>query len=162
MGSFATEADDVRFPKKMRKKYPILRTTKIECKKRRELDIVALFAEAVTKYGENGKNNIVLATKRPVGQFQKKKAKLRKRIESRYSVGGPVWKRRIKQLKQTEKKISRKMLKKIEKRLRKDFYKALKWETALLRAKMSNTGLITVTLEFFSQLWWAWLRGQES
>ena len=169
MGSFSTETDDIRWPRKMREKYPILRRVKVECKKRRELDIPALFADATLKYSEDGRNRIILATKRPVGGFGKKSEALKERIEYRYRINGPVHKRRLKQLKQLKKQLKHKkgskqelVEKKIRKvkfrirHLKKDMRKQIKWETRLLRVKMSNTGLVTVTLEYFAELFKAW------
>jgi hypothetical protein len=166
MGSFATVATDVRFPKRMKHRYPILRKVSVECKKRRKLDIVALFAEAVTKYGQKDER-VILATKRPVGRFGKAAKKLKVRIEKRYRVGSTLYKQRLKkQLKERygDKKLGelgkfdkKGFLKHLARVMKLDCGRQVKWETQLLRAKMCNAGLVTVTLEYFAELFKAWL-----
>lgn len=170
MGSYSTTTDDVRFRTKKKKKYPILKKVRVECKKRRELDIPALFAEATAKYG-GGDKLAILATKRPVGRFGKAATKLKKKIEERYCAGGIVERQRRKRLKQFERKLKSKKLTKPErekldskitklkkslKSMKKECSNQVKWETKLLRARMSNTALVTVTLDYFSKLFKAW------
>lgn len=171
MGSFATVATDVRFPKRMKHRYPILRKVSVECKKRRKLDIVALFAEAVTKYGQKNER-VILATKRPVGRFGKAAKKLKVRIEKRYRVGSTLYKQRLKKklkqyhgmtkLEELSKFDKKKLLDHVAHIMRLDLGRKIKWETRLLRAKMCNTGLVTVTLEFFAELFKAWLEASRN
>lgn len=169
MGSYATVVTDVFFPRKIRRKYgPRLNSVQIECKKRRKLDLICLFAEAVTKYGGAGKY-VVLASKRPVGHFEAAKAKLRAGIEKRYAPGGVVQRQREKRIRKLRRELRRtkgrkhqtirNKIKKEQKRirnLRKDFFRIFKRETKLLRARTATTALVTVELSFFAELFKAW------
>src|SRR5580692_10808254 len=57
-------ADDVKFDKPARKKYPVLDTVVVECKKRKgSLPVHTFFEEAYSKYGKGGLKRIILASK---------------------------------------------------------------------------------------------------
>jgi hypothetical protein len=161
-GSYATEAPDVYFPKWMRKKYPILKKVAVECKKRRSLNVHLLFAEAVSKYGKDGANHIVFASKTPRGRLKKSVNKLKADIEKRYRIGGPIWKRLVKKIKKKLKKKGRLFEKKhalmAERRLKSKRQRAWRFGKARLRAKHSIAPLVTVELQLFKELWWAWLK----
>lgn len=83
MESYGKEATDVFFPKKLRKRFPKLKTVAIECKKRKTINVHSTFSEAKLKYGKTGKN-LILASKIPAtkkGTIKWKK--LRKKIKGK-------------------------------------------------------------------------------
>lgn len=159
MESFGKEAPDVYFPRKFRHKYPLCRTVAVECKKRRALSIPALFAEAVSKYGEAGSKNIILATRMTrKGTLKKELAKLRKAIEKRYAVGGKIYKKRLKKAeKEKGHKLGRRGLRKFNNRILKLQMGVFREYEAKLRARHSILGLVTVDLAFFKKLWEVWI-----
>jgi hypothetical protein len=157
--SFSIEAPDVYFPKKVRKRYPMLRGVAIECKKRRALNVHGFFGEAVAKYGEGGKKKIVLASKIPMGRMNKVIKNFREKTIHQHSVIGPLWRNRIRKLKKQRKgkKIFKRDLKRINRTLQKQMKYKLKHGIAKIRARMAIRALVTVELGFFQELWQAWL-----
>jgi hypothetical protein len=135
--SYGKIADDVKFSKKMRRLYPKLKTVAIECKKRKSMNIHALFAEALLKYctqstfvdgkrihASNGKH-LILASK------VTRKRTLHKEIRA----------------------LKRKMMKR-----KKGFNKRLFIEKReQIRLRHSTVALVTVELDFFKELWQCWL-----
>lgn len=83
MESFGKEATDVYFPKKLRKRFPKLKTVAIECKKKRGFNVNSTFAEAKLKYGRTGKR-LILASRRPATKKGNEKwKKLKEKIEAK-------------------------------------------------------------------------------
>lgn len=161
-GSYNTLAPDVYFPKKVRRKNPKVKQVAVECKKRRTLNVHALFAEATMKYAEEGKKRIIFASKVPRGRMGAAMDKLESDVEKRYRVGGPVWKRLI-QKRKTELKLKGKKLdkvgeRKVVKRLLRKAKAALRIGKAHTRCKHNIAALVTVELDFFKTLWEAWLK----
>jgi len=163
MESFGVEAPDVYFGKKFRRKYPLVRTVVIECKKRRNLSVPALFAGAASKYGEGGKKHVLLGTKLPrLGSLGKKTKELKKEVANRYSEGSRIWEKRYSLLlRQRQKEPRKKDIKRLRKSMRRAQDRVLKRDLAKLRARHSITGLMTVELGFFTELWEAWIGKRE-
>jgi Holliday junction resolvase len=83
MESFGKTATDVFFPKYVRMGSPWLKHLQIECKKRRQINIHAMFAEATLKYKKDAEDKIILATRVPATKktgvkWQRLKAKFQK------------------------------------------------------------------------------------
>lgn len=157
MGSFATSVEDIRFPKDIRKKFPKLKTVAVECKKRKSLNIHALFAEATMKYGKEGKQ-VVLASK------VTHKRNLKARIEAmRDKLEKNSQRKFKKQVFRFGRKLSgeklRRVSKKLSKKLQSSLDRKLREKEIQLRLKHDITALVTVDLNFFKELWEAWLRG---
>jgi hypothetical protein len=86
MESFGKEAPDVYFPKKMRKKYPILKKIAVEAKKRKTMNFQKFFLEAKLKYGLKHPL-IILATRRAATKAGKKSfKKLKRRVGRRFGL----------------------------------------------------------------------------
>jgi len=115
---------DIFFPKSKLKEMPFLRDLKIECKKRRSLNVYDEFLVARLKYQKSETDQVILACRRPMSTKKWKKTKTRERL--------------------IKKAIKIGMTKKeAEKAIRKSMY---------------SQPLVTVDLEFFKELWEAWLR----
>jgi hypothetical protein len=144
MESFGKVATDVYFPKKLRKRCPFLNNIMIECKKRHNMNIHSLFAEAHEKYVTKDGHILILASKVPRTKNLKNAIQAEKeKTEKRYRKGGPIY-RRLKK----EKKLKRWKKKKLF---------ALKLAEAKIRAKYSIRPLITVDLDFFKDLFHSWV-----
>lgn len=86
MESFGKEAPDVYFPKKLRRKFPCLKTVAIECKKRKAINIYKFFTASKLKYSKDGKR-LVLATKVPATAAGRKSWKqLKGKLGKRYGL----------------------------------------------------------------------------
>jgi hypothetical protein len=81
MESFGKTATDVYFPKSARKMMPFLSQLKIECKKRRQINIHSMFAEAILKYRRKPDDKIILATRVPA---TKKTGEKWKRLKGKF------------------------------------------------------------------------------
>ena len=155
MGSFATSVEDIRFPKAIRKQFPKLKNVAVECKKRKSLNIHALFAEAVMKYGKEGKQ-VVLASKvthkrNLKARIEAMKDKLEKNSIRKFD------KQAIKLSKHFKGKKLKKQARKLQVRITEDFKRKIKEKELQLRLKHDITALVTVDLNFFKELWEAWL-----
>lgn len=71
---------DIFFGKKTLKEFPFLKNMKIECKKRRSLNIYDEFLIARLKYQKSELDQIVLACRRPMSRKKWKKTKTRDRL----------------------------------------------------------------------------------
>jgi hypothetical protein len=132
-------ADDVKFSKAMRRDFPQLKRVAIECKKRKSLNIHALFAEAKNKYGDATSKNIILASK-----VTKKK----------------TLKRQIIRMKRKLLRLNRKRKKPLSS---KQLNARISERTKQIRLRHDITALVTVELGFFKVLWDYWLgRDKES
>lgn len=119
---------DIFFPKSKTKVQPLLKNLKIECKKRRTINIYDEFLVARLKYQKTEKDQVILACRRPMSRKQWKKTKTRKRlIKKAMKIG------------MTEKEA--------EKTIRKSMY---------------SQPLVTVSLDFFKELWECWLKVKEA
>lgn len=119
--SFGKMATDVYFPKDMRRRYPLLKKVKVECKKRKSLNVHASFAETKLKYAPVGDEIVIFASKIPLTKKGRARfVKLKKKLARKHGFA------------------KKKDLKKIKLR---DF----------------ASGLVTVELSFFEDLWNAWL-----
>jgi hypothetical protein len=148
MESFSLSVPDVYWPSERRHKYPILKKVKVECKKRRALNIHAFFSEAVVKYG-GGDKIIILASKLPrKGSLKKQIKKMQKAREAFL----------LKKLEKKGKHLSSKKKVRLEKRLRDKYKKQIKMAEKKLRARHDISALVTVELGFFAELFRLWLR----
>ena len=121
----------------------------VECKKRRSMNVHAFFAEATCKYGGEGKNLVILASKVPLkGSLKKSIKAMQKKREKLLQA----------KLAKDGKHLSSRKLTKLEKRLRKKQAKRVIEAEKKLRARHDITALVTVELDFFAQLFKLWLR----
>jgi hypothetical protein len=162
--NFGKEASDVLFPKYVRLAYPKLNRVEVECKKRKALNIHALYAEAVMKYGKDavGRDKVVvLAHKVPMkGEVERRVEEMKKEVRRRYAVGGPLFlKRKARWLKQKKgrKKLSPVVLDAIKRILDKDAQEIIKTSEKKLRLRFSTKALVTVSLPVFVEMFDAWL-----
>lgn len=72
MESYGKPATDVFFPKRVRKQYPFLKNVKIECKKKKTVNIFREFTLAKLKYALHPEARLVFAMKRPAPKHWKK------------------------------------------------------------------------------------------
>jgi hypothetical protein len=126
--NYGKTADDVKFSKFKRRRFPKLKEVSIECKKRKNMNIHVLFAEAKSKYGNSSNKNIILASK--------------------------VTKRGT--LKRDLLELEIKMRKKAKKKRRKFDKIAFEERKNRLKAKHDISALVTVELDFFAKLWHNW------
>lgn len=144
--NFGKEADDVKFPKAMRRQYSALKNIAIECKKRKNINVHALFAEATMKYCKDSCKNLVFASK--ITQ----KRNLKKQIEAMENKLTKNARKKIeKKTKGKKKKI------KIIKRIQRELKRKIEEKEKQIRFKHDITALVTVDLNFFTILWKAWL-----
>jgi len=140
MESYGKEASDVYFVRHFRLMYPKARRVQVECKKRRVMNVHAYFAEAKTKYGDHDKH-IILATKVPrKGDLKKRIVELEKKAQ-----------KRIKKLVEKQPKRAKQIREAYVHRLRRNIEK--------LKTRHDMSGLVTVDLDFFKELWAYWLDG---
>jgi hypothetical protein len=160
MESYGKTCSDVTFMKSFRKLHPSVKRVAIECKKKKAINVHQTFAEATSKYGEAGAKEIVLAHKVPRGKLTRDLEAFEARTWKRYIVSGHLWKRRVKKLKRQLKglPITKKHLKTIKKSLNRKYLAALREGREKIKARNQITGLVTVRLEFFKELWDAWLQ----
>lgn len=145
MQDYGKIADDVRFPKEFKKKFPKVREVAIECKKRRSLNVHALFAEAKLKYGKN----LILASKVPLkGKISFGEKAIKADAQRRYEKAT-----NDRKLDKLHSKAHTKAIKKL--RAKRD--ESIKKRIAQLRARSDISALVTVELGFFRQLWKSWL-----
>lgn len=161
MESFGKVATDVYFPKSLRKKCPWLNNIMVEAKKRHNMNIHALFAEASGKYITKDGHILILASKVPRTKNLKTAIQVEKgKVEKRYRENGPIYKRLKK------KKLKRKngvvffpsnQENRILKKLARKRKFALQKAEAQIRARYSIQPLVTVDLDFFKDLWNSWI-----
>lgn len=154
--NYGKEADDVLFPKKVRRQYPKVRQVAIECKKRKgTLNIHAFFAEAKTKYCAKGKHLIFASKitrrgtlKRDLDDYKDRivKLALARYLKRHPDYPGSFFKQpRNKMIKDYQaKKALHKAKDKIAQR------------QIELRATHDISALVTCELEFFRELFDAW------
>lgn len=155
MGSFATEADDIRFDKKFRKKFPKVRGVSVECKKRKSLNLHSLYAEATQKYGLQGKKHIVLASK------VTHKRNLKKRLDEMKERHQKNYEKKLINLIR-KKKLKGKRLRSITKRFQRELAYKIKLKEIQIRLRHDITALVTVELSFFRELWEAWIHDNDN
>jgi hypothetical protein len=148
--NYGKEADDVLFPKKVRTRYPKVRQVAIECKKRKgTLNIHAFFAEAKTKYCQKGKHLIFSSKITRRGTLKKDLESYKDRIVKLYLA--KYRKRKgsyFKMSSELERKLTKKALRKAKDKIAQ--------RQIELRATHDISALVTVELEFFSELFNAW------
>ena len=156
--SYDLKVPDVYFPRKFRKKNPLVRQVVVECKKRQVINVHGMFAEATVKYGEDGAKRVILASQIPKRGLTVALAAFKEKLANQYAIDGPIWMRCLAKLKKkSSKKIRRRDLRRIEKQLQKRFKKSLERGSAKLRARKATHSLVTVDIGFFEDLWNAWL-----
>lgn len=149
MESYGKEAPDVYWPKDFRHKYPVLYHIIVECKKRRALNIHAFFAEATVKYGKDGKNKIILASKVPrKGSLKKSIRKMQRRFEKKYD----------KLFEKKSKHLSHKKADRLRESLHEKYLKKIDSAEKKLRARHDISALVTVEIGFFAEMFKLWLR----
>lgn len=148
--NYGKEADDVLFPKKVRRQYPKVRQVAIECKKRKgTLNIHAFFAEAKTKYCVKGKHLIFASKITRRGTLKRDLESYKQRIVKLYLAKyrkrkGPYFKMSS----ELEQKLAKKTLRKAKDKIAQ--------RQIELRATHDISALVTVELEFFRELFNAW------